>query len=227
VTGKRLLTALKYTRDYGIQKTFDYATHQFSESWYERRLGLSTSRVVELSQFGIVDSSLREYRPLAYLTIRRVLAQVPVSQRHGAFLDFGSGMGRVLILAARAGFQHVVGIELIESLNAIARQNIQSAARHLAGAQVQVVTTDARLFEIPPSASVFFFYNPFGGQVLSDVFANIRASLSLHPRSHTIIYVRPPKTGAGWVGEQAWLTERRRMAGYRGEEVFYFEVVET
>lgn len=218
----RVVSGLRYAQRYGIQKTFDYARYRLSEIWFEHRFDVSTSRVVELSEFGIGDKSLREYRPLAYLTIRQVMGLLPASQKNGTFIDFGSGMGRVLIAAANGGFKDVIGIELVEDLNVLARQNIEKAGRHLRGARVRVNTVDARLADVPDHASVFFFYNPFGGQVLADVLSNIRCSLERRRRDHTIVYIRPPGSGAGWVGEQDWLIERQRIIGHRDEEVFLF-----
>lgn len=224
MAGSKLWTALKFARTHGIRETIDYAVFRITEEAYERRFGIATSQVAELSEFGIFDKSLREYRPLAYLTIRRILKALPASHKSGEFLDFGSGMGRILIMAARQGFRVVTGIELIDQLNAIAKRNIESAERFTSSAKIRTVTIDASKFEIPDDARLFFFYNPFGGDVLAKVFSNIRASLKQHPRNHTVVFVRPPGTGSGWVGTQDWLVEDKRFRGYRDEEIYFYSV---
>ena len=47
---------------------------------------------------------------------------------------------------------------------------------------------DARFYQIPPTVSVFFFYNPFIWSIFEPVVENILESLRRHPRETRLIY---------------------------------------
>ena len=42
------------------------------------------------------------------------------------FIDLGSGMGRMVLEAARYPFKRVIGVELVEQLHDLARANLAS-----------------------------------------------------------------------------------------------------
>ncbi|MFZ0635589.1 MAG: class I SAM-dependent methyltransferase, partial [Candidatus Acidiferrales bacterium] len=50
-----------------------------------------------------------------------VLASLPISFEEFEFVDFGSGKGRVLLMASEVPFKKIVGIEFSPELHAIAR----------------------------------------------------------------------------------------------------------
>lgn len=93
-----------------------------------------------------------------------------------AFVDYGAGKGRALILAAEAGFARVAGVECDPALHAVARANLKSyrAQRPHAGA-IDITLGDAVAYEPPAGDAVLFFYNPFGAEALGAVLARLRA----------------------------------------------------
>lgn len=221
----RLGSVWKRIRLYGWQRTAEYAVFNLTEWWFERWYAIETSQSVELEEFGIHDRSLREYRTFDYLTLRKILRRLRIRPGTDVLLDFGAGKGRVLVVAATYPLKSVVGVELVPQFCAIARENIRRAERRLACHDVRVVEADATAFDIPADASIFFFHNPFGGEVLTRVFDNLRSSLIRHPREHHIVYVRPEGTGSAWVGEQPWLQLAERFVGLQGIEVYVFRAV--
>ncbi len=56
---------------------------------------------------------------------------------------------------------------------------------------MSVIETDASEYRIQPDENVFFFFNPFGDQVLDRVICNINDSMREHPRRVIIIYGYP------------------------------------
>ena len=73
------------------------------------------------------------------------------SHRDGfTFIDLGSGKGRTLLMASSFPFRRIIGMELLEELNAIASQNI---ARYHSDEQrcfaIESHAGDARYFEFP------------------------------------------------------------------------------
>ena len=85
------------------------------------------------------------------------------------FVDLGCGKGRALIIASRLGFSRVIGVEFVESLVNIARENIR-----ITKANAEVVFEDAARFEYPDGNLVLLMYNPFGEEVMRPVIRNLR-----------------------------------------------------
>lgn len=84
---------------------------------------IETARPVGPEQLGVTGGQVH-YVASGWFFLRRGLRGYRVS-RSGVFVDFGSGKGRLLYQAARLPFGRVVGIELFEHLNQIARQNLE------------------------------------------------------------------------------------------------------
>lgn len=112
--------------------------------------------------------------------------------RQFAFVDFGAGKGRVLLLARQYPFASVTGVELSPSLVATARENIQRC-RGLPGrcGQIEVRQENAVNFQLPGEALVLFFYHPFVLSTMRAVMSNILASLDAGPRDAFILYRHP------------------------------------
>ena len=124
---------------------------------------------------------------------KRVLSSAPIDPRDFSFIDYGSGKGRVLILAAHFPFQKVIGIELSPSLHKIAEENIHRAAErtHLACTDVRSICGDATQFNPPDGPLVCYLYNPFGSLIVQRVMDRLEQSLRVAPRPIFILYVNP------------------------------------
>jgi SAM-dependent methyltransferase len=108
--------------------------------------------------------------------VRASLEKLHVNASKFTFIDFGSGNGRVLLIAAGLPFRAVVGIEFSRELHETAVQNINRFPSHLISAgTVTSRCADAASFPLPPSDLVCYFHNPFGPAVLSKVVARLEA----------------------------------------------------
>ena len=58
------------------------------------------------------------------------------------FVDFGSGKGRVVYQGARYPFARVVGVEISEDMNRVARENVERMRAQLRSREVELVTSD-------------------------------------------------------------------------------------
>ena len=155
----------------------------------ERRFGLETSALVGRDELGLVGEQ-RHYEPAGWLTLRRVLRSGEVSA-DDVFIDLGSGKGRVLLQAARYPFKRVIGVEISESLNEIARKNLSRSMPRLACKNIELVTADLAEYEIPDDVTVAFIYNPVRGELFSTVVDKLLASLDRRPRDLRLIYRIP------------------------------------
>jgi len=108
------------------------------------------------------------------------------------FVDLGSGMGRMLLLAMEYGFVRAVGVEISGSLCQIARENVATYRKnHPARTQVEIVESDVAAHEIQEDESVYFLYNPFNDEVMRHFFNKLRRSIQRKDREVWIIYNNP------------------------------------
>jgi SAM-dependent methyltransferase len=165
---------------------------------FDRNLGIETD---ELCWIGALDLDPRSestrdakwYAPSDISVFERALASVPMDPRVFTFVDYGSGKGRVLILAARLPFQRVIGVEFSASLHRIAEQNISQATKRipLACQEVHSSCCDATAFNLPDGPLLCYFYNPFGPLIMQRVMDRLAHSLTVAPRPIFIVYVHP------------------------------------
>ena len=94
------------------------------------------------------------------------------------FLDLGSGKGRTLLMASEYPFRRIVGVELLPSLNEIARENL---AAYKSESQkcfaVESTCADATQFPFPEGPLLIYLFNPFPESGLRRVIANLEQSL--------------------------------------------------
>jgi SAM-dependent methyltransferase len=106
------------------------------------------------------------------------------------FVDYGSGKGKILLLAAECGFRKVIGIEFSEELHRIAQDNIRRYGG-VAPQRVELVCADATAYVLHDDENVFYFFNPFEADVLAGVAAQIKASLQRRPRHIWVVFFDP------------------------------------
>lgn len=211
----RIRNALAHVRRNGLLKSCKYAGERLPEAFYEWRLGISTSGKVHLEDVGINNPYSVAYYPSDYPTIRRAFKHIAVSPGRDVFLDYGCGMGRVLVVAATLPFRRVIGVELAPELADIARDNLRKAAKKLNCQQTEVVTADATSYRVPPDVTVIFLYNPFHGPVLAKVLESIQRSLEDRPRTLTVVFKNTTHLEP-ILAQHPWLNKQREFAAADG-----------
>lgn len=164
------------------------------------------------------DEDLYGYVPAPYRALYTCMGQLPpLRPGTGVFLDYGVGMGRAAVVAARRPFARVVGIDLSPEMVERARQNV-ARARPKLRCEVEIVHAATRTYSVGPDVTVVHLFNPFAGQTLASVGEEIRRSLREHPRELTVIYGNPGAfeelvAGQGWV-ERRYFGEFYPATGY-------------
>lgn len=130
------------------------------------------------------------YEPSGWFFLRRALRRLDVSE-DDVFVDFGSGLGRVLYVASKYPFSRIVGVEVHEELNRRAGAYLDSRLGPESRARVELVTVSAEVYAIPPDMTFAYLANPFAGELFKSVLDNIIRSLNDHPRQLTILYANP------------------------------------
>jgi hypothetical protein len=133
-----------------------------------------------------------EYAGIEAAPFRSVLNHIGTDLRGYVFIDYGSGKGKALLLAADYPFDKIIGVELMPELHASAVSNIAIfRSEQQRCFDLTSVLQDAGQFEPPPAPLVCFFYNPFGPQVMKQVIERLLASLQRAPRPVYVVYGYP------------------------------------
>jgi SAM-dependent methyltransferase len=166
-----------------------------AEPYHDWRLGIKTLEVVRSDKLGLPNQQCHYYVAAKFRHFHRAMRHVSIEAGKDVFLDYGSGKGRVLAMAARAyPFRRVMGVEYSSELNDMARANMQRAlarSRRFQCREIEIVTADATQYALPTDVTVVHFYNPFEGEVLAQSLQRIHESLRAAPRKLTIIYQNP------------------------------------
>jgi hypothetical protein len=131
------------------------------------------------------------YAPTPYTAFFGAIKLVDAEVRSSVFVDYGAGLGRIVVCAATLPFKRVLGIELSEELSTRARTNLQVAGRRLVCGDVEVITANAAEWRVPDEANVVHFYNPFLNETLRRTVAELVRSLREKPRELWIVFGSP------------------------------------
>jgi len=160
---------------------------------------------------GLVDNTGADavrYQPSDADFALNVLRSLKIEFAEYAFVDFGSGKGRVLLVASELPFQQVVGVELSEDLHRIALENIK---KHPAGQRRcgELIPLNISATEYVPAAipTVAYFYNPFGPTTLDRVVEKLERAHSVGSPPHWVVYVDPRHVDVFW-RRQLWKVVR-------------------
>jgi len=188
----------------GLVATLRYIGARLIEEGYERRFGVRTRGQILLESLGISDPDGVWYAPTSYPGFFRAMKHVKTS---GAFVDFGSGLGRILVAAATFPFGRVTGVEFSARLVQRSRENV-ARARGTVCPRIEVVCANAADWHVPDDVTVFHFYNPFRGATLRAVVTDIARSLRDAPRRAWIVFAYPremePLMQSGTPIPRAW-----------------------
>jgi SAM-dependent methyltransferase len=178
----------------GLRETFGSVVRVVADLCFDLRFGTDTVRWVEINSLHFESEHKKDgfsYIPSPVRPLRTLLRKLDLP-KDGVFVDFGSGKGRVLLIAAQSGFQRIIGVEFSPQLCQIARENIKAFLRKTQiTARMEVVESDAATLPIDRECNVIFMYHPFEKVVLTQVLANLRSSLMQFPRKIWVIYNNP------------------------------------
>lgn len=106
-------------------------------------------------------------------------------------MDYGCGKGRALFVAEQCGFTKLIGVDIAKELIDDANANKLVYQKKNNQSEFNFLYNDATTFQIPENTSVFYFFNPFGIDIMQKVIQNIKESLKLNPRKIYCIYLNP------------------------------------
>ena len=175
----------------GPLNTFRLLSH---EGKFEKQLGINTHSIVNLDKLTLAgeDSDQNHhYQGASYYILFSIFNNLPAGIKNFPFIDYGCGKGRALFVAEQCGFTNLIGIDIALELIEDANKNKEVYKKLNPESRIHFTFSDATVYEIPSNASVFYFFNPFGPDVLKKVIVNIMESVRLYPRIIYCIYLNP------------------------------------
>ena len=161
---------------------------------FDKEHGVETATWVRVPELD-TDSWSREhavrYEPTSVEEFELLMGKLRVEHQDFAFVDYGSGKGRVLLLAAEYPFKRIIGVEFAESLNRIAAANVATLGAD--AARIETILIDATDYDPPPGPLVLYFFHPFGLPPLRRVLDRICLSLERDPRPAYVVLTGPPE----------------------------------
>ncbi len=194
---KKIIKILKYegvnsllckTKQHLIFKIFSYFDFRF-----DLKYGVDTCGVIFQNEESDIGSSEKKtahrYEPSPVNAARSILKSLPIDHSAYTFIDFGSGKGRVLLLASEYAYKNIIGVELSQSLYRICRKNIKIwNSPEQKCFNIKSFCTDATIFKLPDDPLVLFFFSAFSSPVMSIVINNIQENQRVNPRPMNIVY---------------------------------------
>lgn len=166
--------------------------HVFLDRRCDRRFGVDTCGVLSAEDLDLSLADKSEafcYEPTPVLVLRSMLKALPIDHSMCTSVDFGSGKGRVLLLASEYAYKQIIGVEFSRCLHTFATKNLtiwNDPKRRCFN--IKSVCVDARDDELPLDPLVLFFFTPFKPSVGCQVIRRILESLAKHPRSVQVLY---------------------------------------
>ena len=180
-------------QQYGVLKAVPMALF---EIFYETKFASKTTEIIPFDDMDIEEYFKQHgniYIPCPYYFAHWAFKQLNVDYPASVFVDFGSGLGRMMFFASQFPFRRIIGVELSATLCARASDTLATYYRRLGkrSPEWQIVRSDAARFPIPGDANVFYFTDPFDEEILDPVVTNIVDSTAEFKRPVSVVYVNP------------------------------------
>jgi SAM-dependent methyltransferase len=157
-------------------------------------LGINTHSIVNLNKLTLAGENSQQnhhYQGASYYILFSIFEKLPIETKNLPLIDYGCGKGRALFVAEQCGFTNLIGVDIAKELIDDANANKAVYVRKNSQSKIDFLFEDATKYLIPDNAQVFYFFNPFGEDVLQKVIDNIKESVKQHPRKVYCIYLNP------------------------------------
>lgn len=175
----------------GFINTFKLLSY---EGKYEKLLGINTHSIVNLDKLTLAGENTDQnhhYQGASYFILFSIFNELPKETKDLPLIDYGCGKGRALFVAEQCGFTHLIGVDIAKELIEDANKNKAIYKKKNPESSIDFLFEDATKYKIPNNACVFYFFNPFGEEIMQKVINNIKESVKLNPRKIYCIYLNP------------------------------------
>ena len=177
-----------------------------SDLLFDRRYQIDTINTERLDNLDIDSpnkSSGTYYEGVNAYVFQKVFSGLDVDLSQSCFVDYGSGKGKAMCLAAEMGYKKVIGIEFSLDLVEICKKNLEIfRSKSASKSEFETIHMDAAEYSLPPDANVLSFFNPFNEAVTDKVIEKIMESYTKTPRTIWVVHLYPQ-------GNQAFIKHPR------------------
>jgi SAM-dependent methyltransferase len=164
---------------------------------------------LKISSSNWIDGT--DYAAIEPERFHRLLGSLNIPFEETAFIDFGSGKGRALLLASEFSFRQIIGLEFAPELHAIAIENLGRYRSHAQKCEnIASVNVDFLDFALPAGPLLLYFFDPCHLRVFKRVIERIGQSLARDPRPLTLAYVAPRRETEEFLATVSFLREVSR-----------------
>lgn len=142
-------------------------------STFDKEFGVETSQLVWLTNpFARNYEHGYRYEACDPNSCQWAIETSGINPREFCFIDIGCGKGRPLLIASRFDFPRLVGVDYSPKLCAQAERNLRQCG--VEESRFQIICQDATEFAFPAQSLFVYLYNPFDGEILEQVLANLK-----------------------------------------------------
>ncbi len=205
-------------RKVGLITTVRYVVSDLFFDWRYRIDTINTAQLETLK----IDSQNKAvgnyYEGTNAYIFQKMISRVAIDPSKVCFVDFGSGKGKAMFMAAERGFRKIIGVEFSIELVEVNRRNLEIfKRRYKSKAEFEILHMDASEYPIPPDANLLFFSNPFNEELTAKVIDNILRSYEQSPREIWVVHLHPQ-------GNMAFAKHPRFKVMYEAREGFVFRL---
>ena len=218
VNTENFLKVFRNFRKVGVITTIQYIVSDLIFDFKYKVDTINTSTLDELD----IDSPNKAlghyYEGTNAHIFKEMFSHVKMDYARSCFVDFGSGKGKAMFMAAELGFGKVIGVEFSLELVESCRTNLEIFKSKFKGkTEFEILHMDATEYEIPTDANFLFFSNPFDEPLILKVIENIFKSLEKSPREILVMHLYPQ-------GNMAFADHPRFQRTYESRDGFIFTV---
>lgn len=205
-------------RKVGVVTTIRYIV---SDLLFDMRYKIDTINTAQLDTLKI-DSENKSvgnyYEGTNAYIFQEMISHAQVDSSKSCFVDFGSGKGKAMFMAAERGFRKIIGVEFSIELVEVNRKNLVIfQQRSRSKSEFEILHMDASEYAIPADANLLFFSNPFNEELTTKVIGNILKSYDQSPRDIWIVHLHPQ-------GNMAFPKHPRFKVVHEAREGFVFQL---
>jgi 16S rRNA G966 N2-methylase RsmD len=184
---RKIKNAVIFIWQFGPRSFIIESYHRAIDLYHDRRLNVDTRFKVRKEELRTYSPDYVDYAAIRYSAIYFGLKKVTLDKTSSTFLDYGSGKGRPVIVAATFPFKRVIGVEISDQLSEIASCNIKRMKNRKCRS-IEIHQCNATEFAVPTDVNLIYFFNPFRGNTLRQVVMNVYASYVRKPRKLYILF---------------------------------------
>ena len=178
----------------GIINTFKFV---FYEYLFDYVYKVDTNGYIELDDLQTITDTkdATKYQGSNYFILSKFFKKYKNSILNSTVVDFGSGKGRILIMAMKYNAKKCIGIEFAKELIDISKINLSKYKNNNNITTKDELILDSALnYKFSGDEDILFFYNPFNETILNPILNNILNSQN-DPMVVYINPVHPPVSG--------------------------------